>query len=68
MTFQKRTYHDGYQHDRQGLLIIPAGKSAFVNSWRRPENEDAAIGKSGETKNPKQGLNDKQINERKVAS
>ena len=67
MIFQKNGYHDGYQHDKQGHLIIPPCKPAIGKSGRRPGNEDAAIGKSGETRVSNKGLNDKQVNERKVA-
>ena len=46
MIFPKRSsYHDGYQHDKQGLLIIPSSKSQDKDTRRRPENEDAAIEK-----------------------
>ena len=65
---KKNSYHDGYQHDKQGLLIIKSCKSVRAKSGRRPGNEDAAIGKSDETRVMNKGLNDKQINERKVAS
>ena len=68
MIFQRHGYHDGYQHDKQGHLIIPTSKCVPFDFWRRPGNEDAAIGKNGETRVQNKGLNDKQVNERKVAS
>ena len=45
MIFPKLGYRDGYQHDKQGLLIIPSSKSQAKDNRRRPENEDAAIEK-----------------------
>ena len=68
MIFQKKSsYHDGYQHDKQGHLIIPSCKPGIGKFGRRPGNEDAAIGKNGGTRFTNKSLNDKLGNERKVA-
>jgi hypothetical protein len=42
MIFPKLGYHDGYQHDKQGLLIIPSSKPQAKDIRRRPWHEDAA--------------------------
>jgi hypothetical protein len=52
MIFQKSGYHDGCQHDRHGLLIIPACKRIPFDFGRRPENEDAAIEKTNKERFP----------------
>ena len=53
MIFPKRSsYHDGYQHDKQGLLIIPSSKSQDKDTRRRLENEDAAIEKTNKERFP----------------
>ena len=49
---RKFYYHDGYQHDKQGLLIIPGKETSDKDIRRRPWHEDAAREKTNNERFP----------------
>lgn len=47
---ERKSYHDGYYHDKQGLPIIPPARRQSEDIRRRPVNEDAAREEGGKNR------------------
>ena len=44
---ERKSYHDGYRHDKTGLPIIPPTSRQNGDVRRRPNDEDAAREEGG---------------------